>query len=168
MCALLIRGNGQNVPPCTSALGQWAVFGPGGSRACGFKAALPRQILRFCAILSNVAVRSYDCALRSSMAVVGGDAADIKKCITCFHHLCLPYRSFGKRQRTILSGTTCAVRVQSGVRSTNGFTSIDGCRASAMMRGLPYPLHRGQRIEAADGCQRDALRLPLTPHPLEA
>ena len=28
MCAPLIRGNGQNVPPCTSALGQWAVFGP--------------------------------------------------------------------------------------------------------------------------------------------
>jgi hypothetical protein len=26
MCALLIRGYGQNVPPCTSALGQWAVF----------------------------------------------------------------------------------------------------------------------------------------------
>jgi hypothetical protein len=45
-------------------------------------------------------------------------AADVKKCITCFHHLCQPYRSFGKRQRTILSGTTCAVRVQSGVRST--------------------------------------------------
>jgi hypothetical protein len=34
------------------------------------------------------------------------------------HHLCQPYRSFGKRQRTILSGTTCAVRVQSGVRNT--------------------------------------------------
>ena len=58
MCALLIRGYGQNVPPCTSALGQWAVLGPSGSRTCGFKAALPRQILRFCAILSNVAVRS--------------------------------------------------------------------------------------------------------------
>jgi hypothetical protein len=28
MCALLIRGYGQNVPPCTGALGQWAVFDP--------------------------------------------------------------------------------------------------------------------------------------------
>jgi hypothetical protein len=45
---------------------------PGGSRTCGFKAALPRQRLRFCAILSNVAVRSYDDALRSSMDVGGG------------------------------------------------------------------------------------------------
>jgi hypothetical protein len=45
---------------------------PWGSRICGFKAALPRQRLRFCAILPNVAVRSYDGALRSSMAVVGG------------------------------------------------------------------------------------------------
>ena len=56
--ALLIRGYGQNVPPCTSALGQWTVFDAGGSRTCGFKAALPRQRLGFCAILSNVAVRS--------------------------------------------------------------------------------------------------------------
>ena len=31
MCALLICGYGQNVPPCTSALGQWVVFGPGGA-----------------------------------------------------------------------------------------------------------------------------------------
>ena len=52
--------------------GQWAVFGPDGSRTCGFKAALPRQRLRFCAILSIVAVRSYDGALRSSMVVIGG------------------------------------------------------------------------------------------------
>jgi hypothetical protein len=72
MCALLIRGYGQNVPPCTSALGQRAVFGPGGSGTCGFKAALPRQRLSFCAILSIVAVRSYYVALRSSMVVVGG------------------------------------------------------------------------------------------------
>jgi hypothetical protein len=59
-----------------------------------------------------------DAALRSSMVVVGGVTGDVKKCTTCFHHLCQPYRSFGKRQRTILSGTTCAVRVQSGVRIT--------------------------------------------------
>src|SRR5215813_11671468 len=52
------------------------------------------------------------------MVVVGGVTGDVKKCITCFHHLCQPYRNFGKRQRTILSGTTCAARVQSGVRST--------------------------------------------------
>jgi len=46
---------------------------PGGrARTCGFKAALPRERLNFCAILSNVAVRSYDGALRSSMVVVGG------------------------------------------------------------------------------------------------
>jgi hypothetical protein len=53
-------------------LDQWVVFGPGGSRTCGFKAAFPHQRLNFCAILSNVAVRSYDGALRSSMVVVGG------------------------------------------------------------------------------------------------
>jgi len=47
--------------------------GTGGSRICGFKAALPHQRLRYCAILSNVAVRLYDGALRSYMAVVGGD-----------------------------------------------------------------------------------------------
>ena len=46
------------------------------------------------------------------------DATDARKCITCFHHLCRPYRSFGKPQRTILSGITCVVRVQSGVRRT--------------------------------------------------
>jgi len=45
---------------------------PGVQRTFGFKAALPRQRLRFCAILSNVAVRSYDGALPSSMVVVGG------------------------------------------------------------------------------------------------
>src|SRR5262249_4193007 len=45
---------------------------PGGARTCGFKAALPRERLNFCALLSNVAVRSYDGALRSSMVVVGG------------------------------------------------------------------------------------------------
>ena len=70
--ALLIRGYGQNVPPCTNALGQWAVFGPGGSRTCGFKAALPCQRLRFCAIPSNVAVRSYDGALRSLWSWLAG------------------------------------------------------------------------------------------------
>lgn len=91
--------------------------------ACGFKAALPRERLRFCAILSNVAVRSYDGALRFVYGCCdwrgeGLYASDSKKCITCFHHLCRPYRNFGKPQRTILSGTTCAVRVQSGVRST--------------------------------------------------
>ena len=70
MWALLIRGYGQNVTPCTSDLGQWAVFGPGGSRTRGFKAALASQRLGFCAILSNVAVRSYDGALRSSRFAV--------------------------------------------------------------------------------------------------
>ena len=46
--------------------------GTGGSRICCFKAALRRQRLRYRAILSNVAVRSYDGALRSYMALVGG------------------------------------------------------------------------------------------------
>ena len=39
---------------------------------CGFKAALPRQKTKVLRILSNVAVRSYDGALRSSMVLVGG------------------------------------------------------------------------------------------------
>jgi hypothetical protein len=82
-----------------------------------------------------------DAALRSSMVVVGGVTGDIKKCITCFHHLCQPYRSFGKR--TNLSGTTCAVRVQSGVRSTkmnltlkHAIAAIDRVRYRATCRRL--------------------------------
>src|SRR5262245_14601151 len=57
---------------CVSRKWPCGCHGPGSSRTCGFKAALPHQPLRFCAILSNVAVRSYDGSPRSSMAVVGG------------------------------------------------------------------------------------------------
>jgi len=56
-----------NSSPCKNKRGRHS---SGGSRICGFKAALPRQRLRFCAILSNVAVRSYDGALRSSMSAM--------------------------------------------------------------------------------------------------
>jgi hypothetical protein len=31
-----------------------------------------------------------------------------------------------------------------GQKTPKGGLKTDGCRASAMMRGLPYPLHRGQ------------------------
>jgi hypothetical protein len=63
------------VPPAPAASAESTPLTP--ARTCGFKAALPRQRLRFCAIPSNVAVRSYDGALRSSM--VEHDAADVKK-----------------------------------------------------------------------------------------
>jgi len=53
------------VPPAPAASAGSAPLTP--ARTCGFKAALPRQRLRFCAIPSNVAVRSYDGALRASM-----------------------------------------------------------------------------------------------------
>ena len=70
MCALLICGYGQNIPPCTSALGSGLFLAPAVQEPVALRQ--DRQKLRFCAILSNVAVRSYDGALRSSMVLVGG------------------------------------------------------------------------------------------------
>jgi hypothetical protein len=72
MCALLIRGYGQNVPPCTSALGQCVVFGSGGSKTYGFKAALPRQRLGSKQFYPMLRCGHSDAALRSSMVVVDG------------------------------------------------------------------------------------------------
>jgi len=100
MCGLLSRGYGQNV-----SVGG---FGPGGSRTCGFKAALPRQRLSFCAILSNVAVRSYDGALRSSMVVV-----DLFPTLTpswwCPAHLNWTWRTGRKEMYHLLSSFVSAV-----------------------------------------------------------
>jgi hypothetical protein len=60
-----------------------------------------------------------------------------------YNHSCQPYGSFGKQQRTILSGTTCVVRVQSGVRSTkmnltlkHAIAAIDRVRYRATCRRL--------------------------------
>jgi hypothetical protein len=62
-----------------------------------------------------------------------------------YNHSCQPYGSFGKQQRTILSGTTCVVRVQSGVRSTK----------MNLTRNTPLPPSIESDIEQlADGLDR--------------
>ena len=56
--ALLIRGYGQNVPPCTSALGQGWFLAPAVQEPVALRQHSRIKETRFVAILSNVAVRS--------------------------------------------------------------------------------------------------------------